>query len=221
MLLGLIRPDRAARHRAARSAGAGRSPRPSGRIGRSSREPAFYPYLSGRDNLRVLAPTRRRRRATGSPTCSSVVELADRARDRFSTYSLGMKQRLGVAAALLKDPDAADPRRADQRPRPRRPRATCATLIRGLGPRTARPSSCPATSSPRCSRSATGSASSPAGRLVADGTVAELRGQGAPLVAADPLDDVHYVPSGCSVAIAWSRATACSRSTPDRRMRPP
>ena len=37
--------------------------------------------------------------------CLDVVELGDRARDRFSTYSLGMKQRLGVAAALLKDPE--------------------------------------------------------------------------------------------------------------------
>jgi len=65
--------------------------------------PTFYPYLSGRDNLRVLA------RYAGVPEqriapALERVQLASRAGDRFSSYSLGMKQRLGVAAALLKDP---------------------------------------------------------------------------------------------------------------------
>ncbi len=65
--------------------------------------PAFYPYLSGRDNLRVLA------RHAGVPArrvdvVLDLVDLAGRAGDRYGTYSLGMKQRLGVAAALLKDP---------------------------------------------------------------------------------------------------------------------
>lgn len=66
--------------------------------------PSFYPYLSGRDNLRVLA------RYAGVPAgrvgeALEVVALDGRGRDRFSTYSLGMKQRLGVAAALLKNPE--------------------------------------------------------------------------------------------------------------------
>jgi ABC-2 type transport system ATP-binding protein len=66
--------------------------------------PAFYPYLSGRDNLRVLA------RADGLPDeriqkVLEIVELEQRARDKFRTYSQGMKQRLAVAAALLADPD--------------------------------------------------------------------------------------------------------------------
>lgn len=66
--------------------------------------PAFYPYLSGRDNLRVLA------RYAGVPArrvhgVLAMVALDSRGGDRFSTYSLGMKQRLGVAAALLKDPE--------------------------------------------------------------------------------------------------------------------
>lgn len=73
-------------------------------VGALIESPAFYPYLSGRENLRALA-------ATGSPTPHSridqlleLVGLTDRARDRVSAYSLGMKQRLGIAAALLSDP---------------------------------------------------------------------------------------------------------------------
>jgi ABC-2 type transport system ATP-binding protein len=66
--------------------------------------PAFYPYLSGRDNLRVVA------RYAGVPKSRiepvlKLVDLTDRARYKFRTYSTGMKQRLGVAAALLKGPD--------------------------------------------------------------------------------------------------------------------
>lgn len=74
------------------------------RIGAMIETPAFYPYLSGRDNLRVLAGhagVDERHIATVLTT----VDLASRGRDRFQTYSLGMKQRLGVAAALLKDPE--------------------------------------------------------------------------------------------------------------------
>jgi ABC-type multidrug transport system ATPase subunit len=74
------------------------------RTGSMIESPAFYPYLSGLDNLRLLAEYA----AVPRPRIDEVLELvdlADRARDRFSTYSLGMKQRLGVAAALLKDPE--------------------------------------------------------------------------------------------------------------------
>ncbi len=66
--------------------------------------PRFYPYLSGRDNLRVLA-------AYGPPVAPSridellsLVSLGDRGRDQVKTYSLGMKQRLGIAQALLTSP---------------------------------------------------------------------------------------------------------------------
>ena len=73
-------------------------------VGALVESPAFYPYLSGRANLRSLA-------ATGAPTTSKRVDellelvgLTDRAGDRVAGYSLGMKQRLGIAAALLSDP---------------------------------------------------------------------------------------------------------------------
>ena len=75
------------------------------RVGSLIETPAFYPYLSGRDNLRVLA-------AVGSPTPPARIDevldyvgLHDRAASSVNTYSLGMKQRLGVAAALLSDPE--------------------------------------------------------------------------------------------------------------------
>jgi ABC-2 type transport system ATP-binding protein len=65
--------------------------------------PAFYPYLSGRDNLAVLA----RYAGAAKARVDEVLELVDlsgRRHDKFVSYSLGMKQRLGVASALLKDP---------------------------------------------------------------------------------------------------------------------
>jgi ABC-2 type transport system ATP-binding protein len=66
--------------------------------------PAFYPYLSGRDNLRVLARYARVEAGRVEAVLDEV-GLRDRGADRFATYSLGMKQRLGVAAALPKDPE--------------------------------------------------------------------------------------------------------------------
>lgn len=73
------------------------------RVGAMIEAPAFFPYLSGRDNLRVLA------RASNLPethvqAALAAVELEQRARDRFSSYSQGMKQRLAIAATLLADP---------------------------------------------------------------------------------------------------------------------
>lgn len=65
--------------------------------------PAFYPALSGRENLRVLAKL-------GDINTDRIdylidlVGLAGRGGDTYKTYSLGMKQRLGIAAALLPDP---------------------------------------------------------------------------------------------------------------------
>src|SRR5436305_1459679 len=74
------------------------------RVGALIEAPAFYPSLSGRTNLEVLAHL-------GGHPCSRVgqllelVELSDRRSDPVRKYSQGMKQRLGVAMALLPDPD--------------------------------------------------------------------------------------------------------------------
>ena len=74
------------------------------RVGALVEAPAFYPGLSGRTNLEVLA------RLGGYPRSRvdqmlDLVELSDRGSDTAGTYSQGMKQRLGVAMALLPDPD--------------------------------------------------------------------------------------------------------------------
>ena len=101
MLLGLIRPSAGTALVLGAAPGA---PEGLARVSALVETPAFYPFLSGRDNLRLLArhggvPE------TQIPVVLDEVELTGRARDRFATYSLGMKQRLGVAAALLKDPE--------------------------------------------------------------------------------------------------------------------
>jgi ABC-2 type transport system ATP-binding protein len=99
MLLGLVRPT-AGRATVLDAPAGGRL----GRIGAMVEAPAFYPYLSGRDNLRVLAGHAGVARERIDIVLDEV-RLLDRAGDRVAGYSLGMKQRLGVAAALLKDPE--------------------------------------------------------------------------------------------------------------------
>jgi ABC-2 type transport system ATP-binding protein len=101
MLLGLVRPT------AGRAAILGEPPgAPDGlaRLGAMVEGPAFYPYLSGRDNLKVLADHAGVAHARIDDVLAQV-HLGSRAKDRTATYSMGMKQRLGVAAALLKDPE--------------------------------------------------------------------------------------------------------------------
>ncbi|WP_089405323.1 ABC transporter ATP-binding protein [Geodermatophilus saharensis] len=98
MLLGLVRPTSGSATVLGRPAGASVA-----QVGALVEGPGLYPYLSGRDNLRVLA----RYAGVGADRVAAVLDtvaLTDRAGDRFGTYSLGMKQRLGIAAALLKDP---------------------------------------------------------------------------------------------------------------------
>jgi ABC-2 type transport system ATP-binding protein len=101
MLLGLVRPTAGA---AAVLGAPPGSPAGLARTGAMVEAPAFYPYLSGTDNLRVLAGHARVAPARVNAVLA-VAGLTDRAGDRTSTYSMGMKQRLGVAAALLKDPE--------------------------------------------------------------------------------------------------------------------
>jgi ABC-2 type transport system ATP-binding protein len=74
------------------------------RVGAMIESPAFYPSLSGAENLRMYA-TVGRHDVASIPSLLDDVGLADRGDDRYRNYSLGMKQRLGIAAALLGDPD--------------------------------------------------------------------------------------------------------------------
>jgi ABC-2 type transport system ATP-binding protein len=104
MLLGLIRPD----------AGAirlfGRDPAVNAlaalhEVSGIIEEPRLYPYLSGRANLQLLSDFdmgRSSRRRVEEVL--EIVELGDRAKDRVSEYSQGMRQRLGIAACLVRNP---------------------------------------------------------------------------------------------------------------------
>jgi ABC-2 type transport system ATP-binding protein len=103
MLLGLIRPT-------AGSIGLfGRDPLEQGAraldgVAGFVEAPRFYPYLSGRRNLRLLADYDEPRTRTRIEEVLDLVELRDRGNDRVGGYSHGMKQRLGIAASLLRAP---------------------------------------------------------------------------------------------------------------------
>jgi ABC-type multidrug transport system ATPase subunit len=73
-------------------------------VGAIVESPAFYPILSGRDNLRVFARTAGKEDARSIARVLEQVGLSERAKDKVKTYSLGMKQRLAIAAALLNSP---------------------------------------------------------------------------------------------------------------------
>ena len=103
LLTGLIHPDDGTIELLGRPFGR-RDRRRLFEVGALVESPAFYPYLSGRANLAALA-------ASGAPTPRKRVEavlelvgLRDRGGDKVANYSLGMKQRLGIAGALLNDP---------------------------------------------------------------------------------------------------------------------
>ncbi|WP_433592602.1 ABC transporter ATP-binding protein [Nocardia sp. CA-145437] len=182
MLAGLIRPDSGAATVLGRAPG---DPDALRRMGVLIEGPGFYPYLSGRDNLRVLA----RYRGVGDDAVADAlarVDLSARGKDRFRTYSLGMKQRLGVAAALLGRPDllildeptnGLDPAgMADMR-----------ELITGLaadGHTVVLSSHLLSEVQEICDR--VGVISD--GRLLTESTVRDLRGQASLLVRAEPLE---------------------------------
>ncbi|WP_159622743.1 ABC transporter ATP-binding protein [Ruania rhizosphaerae] len=103
MLLGLIRPDdgeiRIFGHEVPATL-----PDVIARVGAIVESPKFFPNFTGRQNLELLASAI----GTKRPRVRQVLAetgLSDRAGDRFATYSLGMKQRLAIAATLLKEPD--------------------------------------------------------------------------------------------------------------------
>src|SRR5580692_12088400 len=73
------------------------------KVGALIESPAFYPQLSGRDNLKALTRLGQIPAAVIDPTLERTGMTA-RAGDKYRSYSLGMKQRLGIAAALLPDP---------------------------------------------------------------------------------------------------------------------
>jgi ABC-2 type transport system ATP-binding protein len=181
MLLGLTRPSSGDLRLFGRAPGAGFLDR----VGALIEGPAFYPYLSGRDNLCVLAGHAGVNRARVDAVLE-VVDLTTRAKDRYRTYSLGMKQRLGLAAALLKDPrllildeptNGLDPAgMADMRALIRKLAAEGVTVLLS--------SHLLAEVEQICDR--VGVITN--GTLVAESTVADLRAGGTLRIVADPLD---------------------------------
>ncbi|TMC67206.1 MAG: ATP-binding cassette domain-containing protein [Chloroflexota bacterium] len=79
------------------------------RVGAIVETPVFYPYLSGKDNLHAVAAASGMRSGSASnqrvEEVLEIVELGTQAKQAFRNYSLGMKQRLGIGAALLSDPE--------------------------------------------------------------------------------------------------------------------
>jgi ABC-2 type transport system ATP-binding protein len=103
MLFGLVRPDAGS----VELLGCVRDPLapvPLDGVGGFVEDPTFYPYLTGRANLELLSEL------DGAPPSRPIDELLEmvglsgRAQDRVSGYSTGMRQRLGIAAALLREP---------------------------------------------------------------------------------------------------------------------
>ena len=104
MILGLVRPTEGTAellgHDIRRDLGPALR-----RTGATIETPAFYPYLSGRDNLRVVARVLGGAAEKHIDAALDRVGLRGRERDPFRVYSMGMKQRLALAAALLNDPE--------------------------------------------------------------------------------------------------------------------
>ena len=102
-LLGLVRPDSGECHMLGANVGTDLA-KVIGRVGSIVETPTFFPGFSGRRNLELLAEAGGLSKRAADPVLERV-GLAARANDRFRTYSLGMKQRLGLGAALMKDPE--------------------------------------------------------------------------------------------------------------------
>ena len=104
MLLGLVRPTAGSAEVLGHDIRRNLSPALR-RVGAIVETPTFYPYLSGTDNLRIFARTLSREAERQVPAVLEQVGLVGRGKDKVGTYSLGMRQRLGLASALLGDPE--------------------------------------------------------------------------------------------------------------------
>ena len=104
MLLGLVRPSSGTRCLFGLESD-GVTPETLRRVGAIVETPTFYPYLSGRANLKYFEGISRRGSRDEVDRLLELVGLTGRAGSKFRTYSLGMKQRLGLAYALLGDPE--------------------------------------------------------------------------------------------------------------------
>jgi ABC-2 type transport system ATP-binding protein len=103
IMLGLIRPTSGSAELFGRSAAKDGVSALDGVAG-FVESPAFYPYLSGRRNLHLLATLDKDRGHDNVEEVLRTVELSDRGNDKVGGYSQGMRQRLGLAAALMREP---------------------------------------------------------------------------------------------------------------------
>ncbi len=108
MLLGLIRPTAGSISLFGLD-NSTRLPEILPRVGAIVETPVFYPYLSGIDNLRIVAAASGMQLGKVNQArideVLNLVDLGARGRDAYRKYSLGMKQRLAIGAALLTDPE--------------------------------------------------------------------------------------------------------------------
>jgi ABC-2 type transport system ATP-binding protein len=190
MLLGLVRPTSGSALVLGAAPG---SPEALAGTGALIETPTFYPFLSGRDNLRVLAG-HAGVAPQGIEAVLDEVGLAARAGDRYRAYSLGMKQRLGIAGALLKDPELLI---LDEPTNGMDPAgmAEMRTFVRGLGRgrRTVLLSSHLMSEVEQvCDRVGVISR----GALVGEGTVDELRGRERLWLRAEPLEQAERLLAG-------------------------
>jgi ABC-type multidrug transport system ATPase subunit len=209
MLLGLVRPTSGSALVLGARPG---SPESLAHVGALIETPAFYPFLSGRDNLRVLA----RYSGTSEMRIQPVLEevgLAARGSDRFGTYSLGMKQRLGIAAALLKDPELLI---LDEPTNGMDPAgmAEMRTFIRELG-RGRRTVLLSSHLMAEVEQIADRVGVISGGKLVGEGTVEELRGRESLWVRAEPLEEAERLVAGLRAVERVSRVDGGLRIAAD------
>ena len=191
MLLGLIEPTGGTAQVLGGDPG---SPPRLARVGSLIETPTFYSYLSGRDNLAGTA------RLSGMDNSKARVEealalvgLSSRAKDKFKKYSMGMKQRLGVAAALVKDPELLildEPTNGLDA----RGMIEIRQLIRDLGKEKTVLFSSHLMDEVEQVCDRVGVISK--GEMVAEGTIAELRGQKGILIRADSLEEAAKIANG-------------------------